>query len=121
MTIIIPEGAIQFVLQYASDDFVRGRAATILGFRPVETATEEEMAEAVYQSYLDNLAGSLSNRIELLPALWTGATTSGTVGAGGTGSVSIETPPPNTALLTRKVTARRGRPSRQGRACRSQR
>ena len=83
MSVVIPSGFAQIVLNYTGDVFASGRAATVLGFgAPGGISVDADVfAGQVVDAWVDHLKAETLNNVTLESVYWATTTQSGFVAA----------------------------------------
>lgn len=114
MPIVIPQGFAQVTINWTSEDyFDSGVGATVIGVGNIPD-TILGTAQIVHNAVLNNLIEPLSSLVTYAGVVAVTETLRAEVDASTPGEDTGAQPPPNVALLVRKVTEGRGR-RRQGR------
>jgi hypothetical protein len=117
MTVIIPNGFVQIVLDWTGDLFDSGGGATVLGHSLTDDdqAQMQDLADEVRDSWVANLRGNTSDHVTLAAVRVLTETRAAQRVVNVAGTNAGDTCPPNTSVLVKHQTARRG-PRGRGRA-----
>lgn len=110
MPLIIPAGYCQVTLNYAGPMFDSGGAASTFGLGNdiLTTASLETALQKVADAFEDNLAPQLDSDVTMTSVYGLTSLLSMDLPANIPGTASGLAPPPNTALLVKKITNQRG-------------
>lgn len=112
MTLIIPEGYAQFTLQFDAPNLRTGGMVWTFGMGEPLGAFPTPLvvaAQNVADAYESEIAAGMDSNVTLTGVQCDGAVESAFVSADVIGTNNIDNPPPNVALLVRKITSIRGR------------
>lgn len=113
MPIVIPPGHAQVVLNWSSEIFDSGGAATVLGYRAESVTLDVDLlAGLVGDATVGHILPAASEQLTLVSVYAASATESTEVAVNSGGVQSLVMPPPNVTLLTRKVSTAKGRRGR---------
>lgn len=117
MSVVIPSGYAQFVLNWSGPLFASGHGATVLGFGgegdPIADA--DDFAGTIALAWGVNMAPETSTALTLDSIYWATATQSGVVPVNQSGTEAFDDVPPNCAVLTTYTTGFKG-PRARGRS-----
>lgn len=109
MAIVIPTGFAQVTFNYDSEIFASGKGATVLGVTIQNTGSLNDTLAAVMSAWGTMVVKHMVNVITMTSTVLVTSSSRLESAAPFQGDNTFALPPPNSALLVRKVTSGRGR------------